>query len=78
MFDKIRFHLDENVPLAVAQELRKRGINAPNFLTSYFNFVSVTNQSLMTNMMDKNNIIKFHFKMISFRVTEKFPSPKTR
>ncbi len=26
MFDKIRFHLDENVPLAVAQGLRKRGI----------------------------------------------------
>ena len=27
MPDKIRFHLDENVPFAVAQGLKKRGIN---------------------------------------------------
>jgi len=49
MFDKIRFHLDENVPIAIANGLARRGVD-----------VSTTQQMNLCHANDREQLIFAH------------------
>jgi len=58
MFDKIRFHLDENVPFAVTQGLRTRGIDCST--TQDVNFFQANDFKQLKYATDNKRVLVTH------------------
>ncbi|MBC8180293.1 DUF5615 family PIN-like protein [candidate division KSB1 bacterium] len=58
MFEKIRFHLDENVPLAVAHGLKKRGIDVST--TPDSNLIQAKDFEQLKYAVNNNRVLVTH------------------